>query len=236
MAQRRMFSKGVIATRAFLEMPISSQLLYFHLGMEADDDGFVDPFSTMRVINCNEDDLKVLKAKQFVIPFESGVVVIRQWKENNFIRNDRYRETIYMAEKSKLSVDTNGWYTNGIPLVDAGKDRLGKVRLGKVSNTTEASSARFNPLGSEIIKAFEVVDPKNKTYYGNTTQRKACDYLLGEFSLEEILARIKVLPQTNSQPYFPKINSPYELKEKWVKLEDTVKSKKIEITKKENFI
>jgi hypothetical protein len=98
-------------------------------------------------------------------------------------------------------------------------------------NAVETSSTRkngFNPLGSEIVKAFEVVDSKNKTYYANKTQRSACDFLLSEFTLEVILDRIKVLPHTNKLPYFPKINSPYDLKEKWVKLEDQMKSKKVE--------
>ncbi len=108
--------------------------------------------------------------------------------------------------------------------------------LNPNSNTNKdslsaSSNKKFNPLGAELLKAFEEVDPKCKTYYGNTTQRKACDYLIDQYGLEVVKERIKILPRTNSLPYFPKINSPYDLKEKWVKLEDAVKSKKIELNK-----
>lgn len=107
-----------------------------------------------------------------------------------------------------------------------------------IKDTAETSSAgsktRFNQLGAEILKAFEVVDPKNKTYYGNTTQRKACDFLIEEYGLEEVLKRIGVLPQTNKLPYMPKINTPHELKEKWIKLQDSLISKKSE--SKSNYV
>lgn len=100
----------------------------------------------------------------------------------------------------------------------------------------EPKTSKFNQLGSEIIKAFEIVDPKNKTYYNNTTQRSACDYLLKEYGLEEVLKRITVLPKTNKVPFFPKINSPNDLKEKWVKLQDAVDTKRAEINSKKNYI
>jgi hypothetical protein len=92
--------------------------------------------------------------------------------------------------------------------------------------------ASFSPLGADLIKAFEEIDPKNKTYYNNKAQRAAADFLIQEFGLEAVLKRIKVLPQTNILPYFPKINSPYDLKEKWVKLESQIKSKLSEKTNK----
>ena len=139
MAERRMFAKTIIDSDAFLEMPQSSQNLYFHLAMRADDDGFINnPKSIMRLIGCKDDDANILIAKKFLIPFESGVVVIKHWKIHNYIRNDRYNETKYVEEKSQLEYDENNAYrlTKGIPLVDErltqvrlGKDRLGKDRL-----------------------------------------------------------------------------------------------------------
>lgn len=90
----------------------------------------------------------------------------------------------------------------------------------------------FNPNGKEIIKAFEDVDPKNKTYYGNKTQRAACDFLIAEYTIEEVLRRISLLRKTNELPYFPKIHSPHDLKEKWVLLEDKLKEKKFELSNK----
>ena len=92
MAERRMFAKTIIDSDAFLDMPATSQLLYFHLAMRADDDGFVNsPKKILRVIGCGEDDLKLLFAKKFLIPFDSGVVVIKHWKIHNYIQKDRYK-------------------------------------------------------------------------------------------------------------------------------------------------
>ena len=111
MAQKRMFSLAVTDTDTFLDMPTSTQALYFHLGMHGDDDGFVgSPKKIARAAGCNEDDLKVLAAKGFIIPFDSGVVVIRDWKINNTLKNDRYHETVYAEEKAMLSSDSAGRY------------------------------------------------------------------------------------------------------------------------------
>lgn len=111
MAQKRMFSNLVIGSDDFLEMPDSSQNLYFHLSMQADDDGFVDNWkSIMRMTGKKEDDLKLLIAKSFVIPFESGILVIRHWRLNNYIQRDRYKETIHKDEKALLSTDKNNVY------------------------------------------------------------------------------------------------------------------------------
>lgn len=112
MAQKRMFSKTIIDSDAFLDMPHSTQLLYFHLNMRADDDGFINNCKNiMRMIACKEDDLKILITKKFVIPFESGVIVIKHWRIHNYIQNDRYTETKYKEEKSLLSLDENKSYT-----------------------------------------------------------------------------------------------------------------------------
>ena len=98
MARRRMFSLDVVDTDNFTEMSVSAQVLYFHLGMHGDDDGFVSsPRKIAKSVGCNTDDLKLLVAKGFIIPFDSGVVVIRDWNANNTLRNDRYRPTIYQA-------------------------------------------------------------------------------------------------------------------------------------------
>lgn len=103
MANRRMFSKDVVDTDKFLEMPPSTQALYFHLGMRADDDGFVSsPKKITQFVNCGNDDLKLLLAKGYLIPFESGVVVISDWNVNNWIRADRKHATRFEQEKSLL--------------------------------------------------------------------------------------------------------------------------------------
>lgn len=116
MAEKRMFSKQIIDSDAFLDMPLSSQALYFHLNMRADDDGFINnPKKIQRMIGCGDDELKLLIAKKFVIPFESGVCVIKHWLIHNYIRKDTYRETVYTDEKSELYTKDNRTYTLEIP-------------------------------------------------------------------------------------------------------------------------
>lgn len=112
MAEKRMFAKSIIDSDSFLEMPVTSQLLYFHLSMRADDDGFINkPKSIMRMIGAKDDDIKILFARKFVIPFDSGVVVIKHWRINNYIRSDMYHSTNYKDEMAMLSLDENNAYT-----------------------------------------------------------------------------------------------------------------------------
>lgn len=134
MAERRMFAKTIIDSDAFIDMPMSARLLYYDLAMRADDDGFVNsPKKIMRMIGVSDDDFKVLVTKKFIIPFESGIVVIKHWKVHNYIAKDRYTETKYKEEKATLLLDENNSYTNCIQPVHnlETQVRLGKVRLGK---------------------------------------------------------------------------------------------------------
>lgn len=124
MANKRMFSKQIISTDDFLDMPLSTQALYFHLAVNADDDGFIAPKSIVRLVGANDDDLKVLLTKKFLIPFEDRVVVITHWKLHNTIKKDRYIPTEYQIYRSQLTSDGSKMYTNVIP---------DKVRLDKVS-------------------------------------------------------------------------------------------------------
>lgn len=106
-----MFSPKIVSSDAFLDMPTSSRELYFQLGMFADDDGFVNPKKIIRMIGAADDDLKVLIAKRFVIPFENGVVVIKHWAINNLIRTDWHKTTVYLEELKTLKIKDNGAYT-----------------------------------------------------------------------------------------------------------------------------
>jgi len=115
MAQKRMFSLQIVDSDAFLDMPVSSQLLYFHLSMRADDEGFIgNPKRIIRTIGASDDDFKILLAKRFLLPFESGVVVIKHWLIHNTIRMDRFNATAYQEEKKQLTVKENKAYTIGI--------------------------------------------------------------------------------------------------------------------------
>lgn len=142
LAERRMFAKKITESDAFLDMPSSTQMLYFHLSMNADDDGFVNnPKKIQRMCGASDDDFKLLVAKSFVILFESGIIVIKHWKMHNYIQNDRYRPTDYVDEKSMLglkknkayTLDENKMYTKCIQDVSVGKVRIGKDRLGEDS-------------------------------------------------------------------------------------------------------
>lgn len=146
MAERRMISRKIVDTDAFVDMPMTSRLLYYELNWRADDDGFIaSPKKITRSCGCSDDDLRILISKQFIIPFESGVVLIKDWRIHNYIRCDRYTETLFTDEKEQIAIDGNNRYskchTNGIPnvipdvipLVATGKDRLGKDRIESLS-------------------------------------------------------------------------------------------------------
>lgn len=159
MANRRMFSNDIADTDKFLEMPPTSQSLYFHLGLKADDDGFVaSPKKIARACSSSEEDLKILEDSKFIITFPSGVIVITDWQLNNYIRQDRYKPTIYVEEKKHLiTTETKAYQyqenvgmSSGIPTVNQmatqysieqdskeqnsiGQERLGQHRLAKHS-------------------------------------------------------------------------------------------------------
>ena len=112
MADKRMFTKKITESDAFLDMPLSAQCLYFHLNMSADDDGFVNaPKKIQRLIGAKDDDLKILIMKSFLLVFEHGVVVIKHWRMHNTIRQDRYHPTDYQDEFKSLGLKDNGSYT-----------------------------------------------------------------------------------------------------------------------------
>lgn len=114
MAERRMFAKTIVLSDAFLDMPPTARCLYFTLGMLSDDDGFVNgPRAIMRQCGASDDDMKLLIAKKFVLIFESGVIVIKHWRINNYLQKDRIQPTKYIEEKAMLSIDEKGAYTTG---------------------------------------------------------------------------------------------------------------------------
>ena len=126
-----MFSPQIVESEEFLTMPISSQALYFHLGMNADDDGFIQPKITMRQVGSTDDDLKVLLTKRFLLPFETGLVVIKHWLIHNLIQKDRYHPTRFQEEKKRLFIKENKAYTDSPPTAsDSFNKMLPEVRLG----------------------------------------------------------------------------------------------------------
>lgn len=169
MAERRMFAKSIIDSDMFLEMPLSTQALYFHLAMRADDEGFINnPSKIQRIISATKNDLDILVAKRFLLVFESGVIVIKHWKIHNYIAKDRFKSTLYIDERNQLEIKTNNaytmvktepellvespLYTTCIQNVDnlETQVRLGKDRLDKVSNTI----GRFAPPTIHEVTAY----------------------------------------------------------------------------------
>ena len=137
-----MFAKTIIDSDVFLDMPLSTQALYFHLSMRADDDGFINnPKKIQRMVGGSDDDMKILIAKKFIITFDSGVIVIKHWKMHNYIQSDRYKSTVYLEEKAMLETSENKSYTvaenqciQSVSILDS-QVRLGKdsIELGKDS-------------------------------------------------------------------------------------------------------
>ena len=175
-----MFTQKITESDAFLDMPLSAQALYFHLCMNADDDGFVkNPKRIARMMGANDDDFSLLILKSFVIKYETGVIVIKHWRMHNLLRKDRYNETEYLEEKSMLNIKENGAYTldrnqgkplvaskwqqNGkqmAPQVSIGKDSIVKDSIGYIKEkdtpkgVSKKKSDRFTPPSLEDVQNY----------------------------------------------------------------------------------
>lgn len=206
-ARRRMFSSTIVENDVFLDMPLSTQALYFHLCMNADDDGFVSPKRIMRMVGANDDDLRVLIGKRYVLSFESGVVIVKHWQINNLIRKDRYHQTTYKDELKSLTTNNFGAYTEidkittknpeltegvgktatiGKPKVNRGKVRLGKVSISKTTtNVVEAKASYGKPEINEMFEYWEqtVGYPISSQKQKN---RNACNSLINRHKTEGV--------------------------------------------------
>lgn len=213
MAQRRMFSPDIVSSDAFLDMPVSSQALYFHLSMNADDDGFVSPKRIMRLVGVNDDDLKVLLTKRFLLSFESGVVVIKHWLIHNLIRSDLYKETLYKKEKTKIGLNDNGAYTEmrvGVSelkvieppkwlLARRGDKRtvnvpLSALRLGKDRLGKDRKENTLSPLDTDSFELFWNKYPKKELKKKTKEIWESKKYYI---YLEEILSFIEKAIKTD---------------------------------------
>ena len=162
MAERRMFTKKITDSDPFTEMPLSAQALYFHLNMNADDDGFLNnPKKIQKSIGASEDDMKLLIAKRFILTFEKGVIVIKHWRMHNLLRKDRYTETQYIEEKDTLMLKKDGSYTEKPPELpmattwqpngnqmatqySIGKESIGQERVVEVSENGNHGNDEFS--------------------------------------------------------------------------------------------
>ena len=139
MAQKRMFRLDVLETDAFMEMPLTTQALYFWLGLNADDDGFIgNPNMVTRNVGASSDDLKLLIAKGFLIQFADGVVVVKHWRMHNTLSANRYKETKYLEDKSILKIKDNKAYSlnSGNPIDDSHQIAMGSRQTEKDEQKT----------------------------------------------------------------------------------------------------
>lgn len=210
MAERRMFSKTIIDSDAFLDMPLSAQALYFHLSMRADDDGFLNNANKIiRMINASKNDYDLLLIKKFIIQFDDGICVIKHWRIHNYIRNDRYKPTVYQDEMNCLTIKDNKSYTLNpdIPTIEEknndgipngyqtetqdriGKDRIGKDRLDKnnVDSTKVESSTKVQL--EKIISAWNELNLSRIISIKNT-RLKLLNARLKEYGLEKVVEAI----------------------------------------------
>lgn len=216
MAERRMFAKKITESDAFLDMPSSTQMLYFHLSMNADDDGFVNnPKKIQRMCGASDDDFKLLIAKSFVILFESGIIVIKHWKMHNYIQSDRYRPTDYVDEKSMLGVKKNKAYTLDVNKMDTkciqdvsvGKDSIGKDRLGEDSIDKDSKgesvrggkTKRFIPPSVEEVEQYCLERSNNIDAQSFIDFYESKGWMIGKNKMKDWKAAVRTWERSRKQ-------------------------------------
>ena len=172
MAERRMFAKKITESDAFLDMPSSTQALYFHLNMDGDDDGFVgNPKTIKKKIGANDNDLDLLVFKQFIIPFENGVIVIKDWRIHNTLRNDRYTPTIYQEEKKALDngllSNVSGWLPDGCQVVASLEPQHNLTK----HNITEQRKDIMSDKSDDVKTVIDYLNQKNGTSYRASSKK-----------------------------------------------------------------
>lgn len=203
MAEKRMFSKTIIDSDAFLDMSLSTQALYFHLSMRADDDGFVNnPKKIQRMIGAGDDELKMLIAKRFIIPFESGICVIKHWRIHNYIQKDRYKETVYKEEKAHLILKENKSYKYvDTPCIQNVSNSETQIRLDKTRE--DKNRLEENRLEESIEVCRQLSSIWTSNGYG-TLNKTLLDKLLVDvdiYSLEWLIKAIEIGNQRSKRTY-----------------------------------
>lgn len=175
---RRMFSDDITTSDAFLEMPDSAQNLYFHLGMSADDDGFIGSHKmVMRMVRAGEDDYKILLAKRFILHFEKGICVIKHWRINNQIRKDRYTPTKYLTEKTSLFIKENGAYTqNNLKGLPVPKGHFTTKEIDNFESGNQLATIRQPSIGKVSIGKVSIEDTLPSKEFKKPTLKEVTDY------------------------------------------------------------
>ena len=220
MAKKRMYSIAVTDSDAFIEMSSAAQALYFHLNQGADDDGFNNQIQlAMLKAHASTDDLKILMAKNFVIRFDSGVIVIKHWRLHNTLRRDRYTPTNYQEELSLLGIKDNGAYTlgcqvvaNGLPDGCPSIDKISKDKSSVVEVSIEEdaplppSRKRFTPPTVDEVREYceergNSVDPQRFVDYYSSN-----GWMVGKTKMKDWKAAVRTWEQREKQTnYGPKV-------------------------------
>lgn len=188
MAKRRMFSKDVINLDSFMDMPLSARALYFHLGMEADDDGFLgNPKMIVRSVGCSQGDLEHLVAKGFVCAFKTGVIVITHWNQNNHIQKDRYHETTFLSEKARLQLVNNTYiHVDTDCIQDVSREDTGCIQNENDIKTSELrEDSTQNEMYPPCIQTVSKMDTKSRLGQVRLGQARLGQVSLGQSSPEE---------------------------------------------------
>ena len=233
-ASKRMFSMQIIDSDDFLDMPLSTQALYFHLSMRADDDGFLNNSKKiMRMTGCNQNDYDLLVMKSFVIEFPDGICVIKHWRINNYLRKDRYTETVYKEEKAMLSIKENGAYTLGSGNPLPGIEEKSEAPQSPVEEEEEPSEEIpvSEPKGTKT-KRTQPQKHKHGEYKHVLLTDAELEKLRAEFGADETDAAIAFLDEYIEMKGY-KAKSHYLCMRKWVYMavkEQRIRQKRAEGT------
>jgi len=228
MAQKRMFDRAIIDTDKFMDLGMTSKAMYFLLGMEADDEGFVSYKKVLRIHGGNEDDVKVLVAKGFLLSFPSGVVVVTDWNVNNYLDKNRIRKTEYQAEKKLLYLTPEKRYgfNNGSTSIEERSieyttEQSSGSELRIVSDLDEEDKRKTAPKypnAPAVLKLFSIIGNVPANWKINTAQLKACENLFKERGLEKIESALEFYSEMRDVEFCPQITTPFDLDSKWTKL------------------
>jgi len=238
MAQKRMFDMAIVQSDRFLDMSHSAQCLYFHLGMVADDDGFVSPKKIIRMLGIPVDDLKLLIAKEFVIPFDDGVVVIKDWKNNNLIRSDRYKPTVYQDHLKRLGIsDSNSYILAGIPMVyqmdTNGRHSIEENRIeqNRTENSKELEQSSDNKKENkslsvekkeygnpDVNQAIQLLKDMNGGITQEKLNRYAVQRLITKYGVDSTLKAMQFAYKVRERQFAPLITNYIQLERKYPEL------------------
>lgn len=242
---RRMFSNRIARSAKFLQMPLEAQALYFHFILNADDDGVVETYPIISMLNTAPDVLKILLAKHFIqILNEDQVMLINDWLEHNKIRADRKIDSIYkhlipndiklIEPMPRSDVEDNSKRLSGQSTDGISKVKLSKVKLSKDSSNIATPNGVANI--NDLIKLFEIVNPSYETLYKNKTQRSCLERMLKKYGEEKLRVIIEILPRINKIPYMVITTTPYELEKNMGKIKGKMEQEKSKVVKNKSKI